>query len=89
MIKEKDFEPGRVLTQLQHVWTAPGGEGLTEVITAWMVIGFQANINRRHKHKTAPRRGWDVVLIRFGVKDVPVVVVNFTPQTMSQWKKLF
>ena len=82
MIKAKDLVPGRVITQLARTWD--GGREY-EWIEAWMVVGYQERVKRRHNTSTAPREGWDVVLLSFGGK---LDVYNFTEGSMRMWKRL-
>lgn len=88
MIKERDLEPGRVLTRKERIFS--NGKS-ADWITVWMVVGFQAHISRRHNHSTAPRDGWDVVMIQMGNDGTtsPINVFNITPRSMGEWKRQF
>jgi hypothetical protein len=86
MIKEKDLVPGRVITSLE---TRRSFEGLQQVVVAWMVIGFQEQVKRRHQRSKAPRDEWHVLLLRFGGGDRVLNDVVITPASMAQWKRLF
>lgn len=85
MIKEKDLVPGRVITSLETQRTF---EGLRQVVVAWMVIGFQEQVKRRHKRSQAPREGWHVLLLRFGPGNEILKDVIITPTSMALWKRL-
>lgn len=86
MIKEKDLVPGKVITSIERRWSRDG-EVLT--IIAWMVIGFQTQVKRRHQRTKAPRDGWHVLLLRFGGGDRVLHDVIITPGSMRDWKRLF
>ena len=79
MIKEKDLCPGRVLTSMDYVRGEPE-------VTAWLVIGFTTKIKRRHSRKTAPKEGWEVLMLSFGGK---LQVHHVTPSSFASWKRLF
>jgi hypothetical protein len=82
MLKAKDLVPGRVITELKRSYDQ---NGQYEWVEAWMVIGFQERVKRRHNKSTAPREGWDVVLLSFGGR---LDVRNFTDSSMRMWKRL-
>jgi hypothetical protein len=82
MLKAKDLVPGRVITELKRSFDQNGSY---DTVFAWMVIGFQERVKRRHQKSTAPREGWDVVLLSFGGQ---LEVRNFTESSMRMWKRL-
>lgn len=87
MIKEKDLAPGRVITRIDRRWTSSG-----EVVTvaAWMVIGFQEQVRRRHGRSTAPRDGYHVLMLSLGGDGDPLREFTITPRSMQgEWKRLF
>lgn len=87
MIKQKDLVPGKVITSAEKKWTSDGNPIL--VVTAWMIVGFQENVKRRHSKAQAPREGWHVLLLRFGGRDRIVHDVVISPNTFGNWKRLF
>lgn len=93
MIKERDLVPGKVITSVDRAWgvNGQGVRGYVEVVTAWMIIGFQDQIRRRHSKMKAPREGWHVLLLKFGDADRVLHDVVITPSEMTsnKWKRLF
>ena len=86
MIKQKDLVPGRVITSADKKWTPEGKQVM--VITAWMIVGFQESVKRRHSKSKAPREGWHVLLLKFGGKDRTLVDVTISPASFGNWKRL-
>lgn len=88
MIKENDLVPGKVITSVE---TRATRTGLLTVVTAWLVIGFQGQVKRRHGKARAPKQGWHVLLLRFGSGDRVLHDVVITPDDMrtNRWKRLF
>ena len=89
MIKEKDLVPGRVITDIDYVnrsWRDGGGELL--IVRAWMIIGYQTHVRRRHSRNQAPRQGWHLLLLKFGGGDRVLRDVVITPNGMREWKRL-
>lgn len=87
MIKERDLVPGKVITSCEKRHTQRGEWVL--VVTAWMIVGFQENVARRHSKAKAPREGWHVVLLQFGGKDRTIIDMTITPNNFATWKRLF
>lgn len=86
LIREKDLIPGRVIIETKPQSTF---EGIRHIdIAAWMVIGVQAHVKRRHKRSSATREGWHVLLLRLGHDNEVLMDIVITP-SMSQWKRLF
>ncbi len=86
MIKQNDLVPGKVITSAEKKWN-PEGRPIV-VITAWLIVGFQENVKRRHSKVSAPREGWHVVLLKFGGRDRVLHDVTITPTSFDKWKRL-
>lgn len=87
MIKERDLVPGRVIVRLGPQQSGPE----PVVVEAFMVIGFQEQVKRRHAKSSAPRDGWHVLMIRFGpalTGHSVVCDVHITPEGFVRWKRL-
>jgi len=87
MIKQKDLVPGRVITSVDKKWSSEGVPIL--IVKAWLIVGFQESVKRRHSKAQAPREGWHVLLLRFGGKDRVLEDVIISPSTFGNWKRLF
>lgn len=61
--------------------------GLIDIVTAWLIIGFQEHVARRHKRSKARRDGWHVLLLSFGGGVLKDMVI--TPHDLHNWKRLF
>lgn len=84
MIKEKDLAPGKVITSVDRRWST---EGEVITVTAWMVLGFERHVKRRHSRSSARRDGWHVLLLRWGDAGTVLNSIVITPYEMKDWKR--
>lgn len=91
MMKPKALIPGRVITQMIHGFD--DSYKLVTTLISWMIISVEETTKRRHSKKTAPKDGWNVLMIRLG-KDNNGVAGEFKtfqiiPDELYKWKSLF
>ena len=91
MIKEKHLTPGRVLLRLSDHprWREPAFQDEQgDPLAVWipcMVIAFLPDIKRRHSRATAPRDGWEVLVLWMDDLTIPLEQVRIRPDHRG-WK---
>jgi len=101
-MKFQALTPGRIVLNVNNFCKTfdkkTGAIKMETVFEAWMIISVCEVVARRHSKKTAPREGWNVVMMRFGEhthkhmvypNDQLIKTFLITPDRLRDWKLHF